>query len=78
MIIGEAASQISPGIKSRHPNVDWQSLKGFRNIITHEYFSLNLDIVWNSAQNDSLVLIRDVRVILQAEYPGVSMPLDNF
>lgn len=40
MIIGEAASRISHRLKSRHTQVDWQSLKGFRNIITHEYFFL--------------------------------------
>ena len=77
MIIGEAASRVSRALKSRHPKVDWQSLKEFRNIITHEYFSLNLEIVWDSAQNNSVILMREVRSILQDEYPDVSLPQDE-
>ena len=50
MIVGEAASNISLDIRNRYTDVDWQSLKGFRNIIAHEYFPLNQDIVWDSAK----------------------------
>lgn len=74
MIVGEAVANISRKLKSRYPNVDWQSIKGFRNIITHEYFSLNLDIVWDSAKNDSVVLIQEIRSILADEYPDFPLP----
>lgn len=74
MIVGEAASNISSNIRNRYTDVDWQSLKGFRNIITHEYFSLNQDIVWDSANNDALVLIEQVQNILSIEYPEFPLP----
>ena len=74
MIIGEAASQISPHLKSRHTHVDWQSLKGFRNIIAHEYFSLNQDIVWNSATDDAVILIPQIIDILSTEVPEFPLP----
>ncbi len=77
MIIGEAAANISLGLKSRFPDVDWQSLKGFRNIITHEYFSLNLDIVWHSATVESLVLIYKIRSVLHQEYPEFWLLVDG-
>lgn len=74
MIIGEAASNISLEIRDRHTNVDWQSLKGFRNIIANEYFSLNLDIIWDSANNDTIILKEQIQNILRIEYPAFSLP----
>ncbi|MBP6002856.1 MAG: DUF86 domain-containing protein [Pyrinomonadaceae bacterium] len=77
MIIGEAASKITPELKGRHPEVDWQSLKGFRNIITHAYFSLNLDIVWDSANRESLELIDQIEAIVRLEYPDLPLTTEN-
>lgn len=75
MIIGEAASKISRGLKSRHGDVDWQSLKEFRNVITHEYFSLNIEIVWDTARRDSLELIEQTSAILKIEYPDFPLTI---
>lgn len=69
MIVGEAVSNLSRSLKSKYPNVDWLSISGFRNFVVHEYFSLNLEIVWHAATVDSLQLIEDVSTILQVEYP---------
>ena len=69
MIVGEASSKISKALKSRYPDVDWQSISGFRNIIAHEYFSLDLDVVWESARSESVILVEQVRSILSSEYP---------
>lgn len=77
MIIGEAASRISHGLKSRQHQVDWQSLKGFRNVITHEYFSLSLEIVWDTARQDSLVLIEQIEAILRIEYPDFPLTIST-
>jgi len=38
-IIGEAS-------KDRHPEIDWTGILGLRNRIAHEYFGLNLSIIW--------------------------------
>ena len=69
MIVGEASSRISKPLKSRYPDVDWQSISGFRNIIAHEYFSLDLDVVWETARAESLILVQQVGSILRSEYP---------
>jgi uncharacterized protein with HEPN domain len=49
--IWEAASQISDETKSRHTNVEWLKIKDFRNVIAHEYFGVDYDIIWNLLQN---------------------------
>ena len=46
-IIGEAAKQLPEEIKNRFPDVEWKSMIDFRNVIIHEYFGIDLDIMWN-------------------------------
>ncbi len=51
-IIGEACNHISPALKHSHPEIEWRSINGFRNISVHEYFGVSFQIVWEIAQND--------------------------
>lgn len=44
----ESSQRISPEIKFRHPEVDWSSMSGFRNILVHGYLGINLDRVWET------------------------------
>ena len=68
-IVGEAVSRLSGSVKSKYPEVDWFSISGFRNVIVHDYFSLNLEIVWHASNVDVLELVTHVSNILQQEYP---------
>jgi uncharacterized protein with HEPN domain len=70
-VIGEAASRLSPALKQRSPNISWQAISGFRNYIAHEYFSLDLDIVWQTVIADVPSLESQVKEILRAEVPGL-------
>jgi uncharacterized protein with HEPN domain len=45
-VIGEAASKVSSELQEEHASVPWKAVRGFRNYIAHEYFSLDLDIAW--------------------------------
>lgn len=45
-IIGEAVSRLPTEFKNNHPEIDWRRIKGFRNRIVHEYFGVDLSIVW--------------------------------
>ena len=46
MIIGEAAIYLSDETKELFPEIDWKGIKGFRNIIVHEYFGVSVTMVW--------------------------------
>jgi uncharacterized protein with HEPN domain len=70
-VISEAASRVSPALKKRFPNVPWQAIPGFRNYIAHEYFPLDLDIVWQTVIADVPSLETQVREILGANAPGI-------
>jgi len=52
-IIGEAAYKTSGGLKSQHGEVPWSDIEGTRRILAHDYFRVDLDIVW-SIINDHL------------------------
>ncbi len=45
-IIGEAAKNISPGIKKKYPEVEWKKMAGARDIFIHAYFKIEIDIIW--------------------------------
>ncbi len=55
-IIGEACNQISSTVKDAYLEIEWRSIRGFRNISIHEYFGVNFQLVWEIAKNDLPVL----------------------
>ena len=50
-IIGEAAGKLPEQIQKGEPEIDWRKITGLRNILIHEYFGINLPIVWDVVQN---------------------------
>jgi uncharacterized protein with HEPN domain len=66
-VIGEAVGKLSDELKIKHPNVEWQDIKDFRDLLTHEYFGVDLEIVWKIVQDDLPGLIGAVREILRKQ-----------
>lgn len=62
-IIGEAVNNLSDDIKSNYPKTAWQDIKDFRNILIHEYFGIDLELVWNVIQEDLPELINIAKEI---------------
>jgi len=50
-IIGEAAKNLTEEVLKEAPQIDWRKIKALRNILIHEYFGINLSIVWDIVQN---------------------------
>ena len=50
-------------IKLRRSEVEWQDIKDFRNLLIHEYFGVDLEIVWKVVQDDLPVLMDAVNEI---------------
>lgn len=52
IVIGEAAGRLSKEFCDQHPEVEWRKVVAFRNILVHAYFSIKLDIVWETVTSD--------------------------
>lgn len=46
MVIGEASKNISTETKSKQPHIPWKKVAGFRDILIHNYFGIDLEEVW--------------------------------
>ena len=64
-IIGEATSHISDSLKAKYPHIEWKQIIGTRNIIAHEYFGIDFDIVWNIAYYKLPIYKDQVKSILK-------------
>ena len=56
-ILGEAASKISDDFKQTHPELPWRDMITMRNKLIHDYFGVNLAVVWETIQKDVPVLL---------------------
>jgi uncharacterized protein with HEPN domain len=64
-VLGEASRQISRGFKEKHPEIPWREIGDLRNIIAHEYFGLDLDIIWDVIRNQIPGVAERVNEILK-------------
>ena len=63
-IIGEAVAKLPEEVKQKYTAVAWRDIKDFRNLLIHEYFGVDLEIVWNTANQELPVLVSTVRNLL--------------
>lgn len=64
-IIGEASRKIPDELRTRYPDIEWGRIISLRNIIIHEYPSINLRIIWSIAKNNLPVLEERIKKIIQ-------------
>jgi uncharacterized protein with HEPN domain len=65
-IIGEAANAITEETRTRFPELDWKGIRGFRNLIVHEYFGISVSMVWAVVIKE-LPLLKQVADKISAE-----------
>jgi uncharacterized protein with HEPN domain len=51
-VIGQAVKNLSDTPKSQHPQIPWKQIAGLRDKVIHDYFGVNLDIVWAVLEKD--------------------------
>ena len=68
IVIGEAAARLSQEFRDQYPRIEWRDIVAFRNILVHSYFSVKLDIVWETVQHDVPTLRRQIIRILEQDY----------
>jgi uncharacterized protein with HEPN domain len=51
-IIGEAVKKIPFSLKKKHPDIPWRQISGMRDKLVHEYFGINIKVVWKTVVED--------------------------
>jgi uncharacterized protein with HEPN domain len=63
-IIGEAASRIPHEIRGNNPSIEWRKISDFRNVLAHEYFGIDYEIMWEIIDKKLPDLKRSIQLIL--------------
>lgn len=64
-IIGEAVSCLPAEFKKSHTNIEWSKAAGMRNILIHEYFDVDNEIIWDTLTISLPVFRQQVAEILK-------------
>ena len=63
-IVGEAARRVTPEIHKMYPQIPWHRIVGMRNILAHDYGSIEPKIVWQTVRHDLPNLVQNLEAIL--------------
>ena len=66
-VIGEAVKNIPDSFRKDYPNIPWKNISGFRDILSHAYFGVNIDRVWNIIEKDLHSFKEEIEKIKIAE-----------
>lgn len=64
-IIGEATKNLPLEFKKKHSSIEWREITGMRDKLIHEYFGVNLDMVWEVIRKDIPKLKKQISKLLE-------------
>jgi uncharacterized protein with HEPN domain len=65
-VMGESVRWIPGPIKERHPAVPWATMRAVRNIVVHEYFGVDTEILWETVRADLPPLVDRLERVLES------------
>ena len=51
-VIGEATNNVPNKVCEKYPDVEWKEAIGFRNVLAHDYFGIDIEAVWDTIKNN--------------------------
>ncbi|GAB4371096.1 MAG: hypothetical protein Kow0042_13680 [Calditrichia bacterium] len=63
-IIGEASKKIPKDIKENYSWIPWRLMAGMRDKLIHDYFGVDVEVVWNTVTEDILKLEKDIKELI--------------
>ena len=59
-IIGEAVKLIPQEIRDKNPQVPWKAIAGMRDMLVHEYWGIDINVVWQTIQESLPILKTEI------------------
>ena len=66
-IIGEASQKIPNEIRTKYPEIPWREVSAMRNKLVHEYFGINMEVVWQTIHDDLPMLVPALKEVLKKQ-----------
>ncbi len=66
-IIGEASKNIPTEVQEKYPEIPWKKMYGLRNLIAHEYFGIDYEMIWEIAKKNLPQNRIDLQKIIKKE-----------
>jgi uncharacterized protein with HEPN domain len=63
VVIGEAAKAVPEAVTRAAPEIPWADVRGMRNRVAHEYFGVDVKVLWQTVHDDLPPLIETLRVL---------------
>jgi len=63
-IVGESCRALSAQFRDAHPEIPWSRIVGMRNVLVHDYFGIDTDVVWEAVQKDVPRLREQIEAII--------------
>jgi uncharacterized protein with HEPN domain len=64
-IVGEAVKNLSPQLRANYPEIHWKAISGMRDKLIHEYFGVNLKLVWRTIEDDVPKFLQEIEKALR-------------
>jgi len=66
-VIGEAVRNIPEEVRNRYREVEWKEAVGFRNVLAHDYFGIDLESVWDTLKKNLPAFKEHIANVLECE-----------
>jgi uncharacterized protein with HEPN domain len=63
-VLGEAAKAVPAEFRAQHPEVEWRRVAGLRDVLAHEYFGVDDEVIWDVVKNKLAELVAQLEKIL--------------
>ena len=66
-IIGEAATHVPSDQQDKYQEIPWLQMKGMRNILVHEYFGIDVEVLWKTIEEDLPLLKTQIETLFRVD-----------
>lgn len=64
-VIGEAVKNIPANFRKKYPSIEWKRIAGLRDILIHEYFGIDYELLWDIVENKIPYLVKQIEAVLK-------------